>query len=177
MLQSFRIPSTTLAFGLAMAASIAGCGQTNFDNDVANLDRVAEVRDNANLTGDEKRQELRDLGFDEVDINGLLRADRTANQFGGTAETGLNKVADGLLNTMTPDEIQLYGDLVGEATFSDAQAQELLDLFMLNAIATRDQLKTFLEDNDIDSPAGLEVGEIQATFVDADPEDFIANLP
>lgn len=177
MRQSSPFRSNTLAIGFAVALSLVGCGQTNFDTDISNLDRVAEVRDNANLTGDEKRQELRDLGFDEVDINGLLRADRTANQFGGTAETGLNKVADGLLNTMTPDEIQLYGDLVGEATFSDAQAQELLDLFVLNAIATRDELKTFLEDNDIDSPAGLEVGEIQATFVDADPEDFIANLP
>lgn len=177
MLQSSRYRSWIIFVALPSGMLLSGCGQTNFDNDLSNLDRVAEIRDNANLTGEEKRQELRDLGFDEIDINGLLRADRTANQLGGTAETGLNKVADGLLNTMTPDEIQLYGDLVGEATFSDAQAQELLNLFVLNNIATRDQLKTFLEDNDIDSPAGLDVGEIQATFVDADPEDFIADLP
>lgn len=177
MVQSICFRSWAIAFVLPAALPLCGCGQTNFDSDISNLDRVAAIRDNANLTGDEKRQELRDLGFDDVNINGLLRSDRTANQFGGTAETGLNKVADGLLNTMTPDEIQLYGDLVGEATFSDAQAQELLNLLVLNGLATRDQLKTFLEDNDIDSPAGLEVGEIQATFVDADPEDFIANLP
>ena len=177
MLHRTRFRPATGGLALCGAFWLCGCGQTNFDNDISDLDRVAVIRDDANLTGDEKRQELRDLGFDEVDINGLLRADRTANQFGGTAETGLNKVADGLLNTMTPDEIQLYGDLVGEANFSDAQAQELVNLFVLNGITTRDQLKTFLEDNDIDSPAGLEVGEVQATFVDADPEDFIANLP
>lgn len=168
---------------ILMTASVsvglsAGCGQTHLPDAVdTNLARVGQIRDDANLTGQEKRDQLLELGLSDVDINGLLRATRTANQFGGTAETGLNKVANGQLNTMTPDEVQLYGDLVGEATFSDAQAQDLINLLILNGLATQDALKTFLEENDIDTPAGLNVGDVQATFVDAKPEDFLENLP
>jgi hypothetical protein len=158
---------------------LCGCGAVHFPAEVeaANLTDVNQIRNNANLTGQQKRDELSALGFDEVTINGLLRGDRTANQFGGTQNTAFDKVTGDVLLTLTPDEIQLYGDLTNATVFSDAQAQELSQLFIDNLIATVDELETWLTDNDIDSAAGLTDENVQAVFIDTDPDTLIPNLP
>lgn len=163
----------------ALLLALTGCGAVHFPNEVeaANLTEVNQIRNNANLTGQEKREQLQALGFDDVTINGLLRGDRTANQFGGTANTAFDKVTSGVLLTLTPDEIQLYGDLTNAAVFSDAQAQELSDLFIDNLIATTDELEAWLTDNDIDSASGLTDEDVQAVFIDTDPDSLIPSLP
>src|SRR5262245_2403967 len=146
--------------------ALSGCGTEHFPGEVdaANLTEVNQVRNNASLTGQEKRDQLRALGFDDVTINGLLRAERTANQFGGTENTAFDKVTGDLLLSMTPDEIQLYGDLTAATVFTDAQAQELSKLFIDNLIATVDELETWLNENDIDSPNGLTDENVQAVL-------------
>lgn len=158
---------------------LAGCGAVHFPGefDDADITNVNQIRNNANLTGQEKRDQLRGLGIDEVTINGLLRTERTANQFGGTENTAFDKVTGDLLLSMTPDEIQLYGDLTNATVFTDAQAQELSELFVDQLIASVDQLETWLTENDIDSANGLTDENVQAVFVDTDPDTLIPDLP
>ncbi|MBI5866303.1 MAG: hypothetical protein HZB38_17670 [Planctomycetes bacterium] len=163
---------------IVVAGALVGCGENVFpDAFDTSLTRVDGIRNNANLTGQEKRDQLAQLGLDEVTINGLMRSDRTANQFGGTANTAFDKVVAGYLDSLTPDEVQLYGDLTSEASFTDAQAQELVDLFKTNGILTAEQLGTWLDENDIDSRNNLDEGDVRTVFVTTDPNDLIESLP
>jgi hypothetical protein len=163
---------------LFTVTALHGCGQTFFPADSnTDLTRVNQIRNDASLTGQEKRDELQQLGLDDVTINGLLRAERTANQFGGTENTAFDKVSSDQLTALTPDEIQLYGDLTGKATFSDSQAQELATLLQLEGLGSIDLLKAWLEDNDIDSASGLTDDDVRKVFVETDPDSLIGNLP
>ena len=168
-----------LSLSPIVLAYLAGCGAVHFPGefDTADVTNVNQILSNANLTGQEKRDQLSGLGIDQVTINGLLRSERTANQFGGTENTAFDKVTGDLLLTMTPDEIQLYGDLTNATVFTDAQAQELSELFIDQVIATVEELETWLTENDIDSPNGLTDENVQAVFIDTDPDTLIPDLP
>lgn len=173
-----RLTQKFLWLAPAALAALAGCGTVHFPGEFdADLTQVNQIRNNADLTGQEKRDQLRALGIDDVTINGLLRGERTANQFGGTENTAFDRVTGDQLAAMTPDEIQLYGDLSSAATFTDAQAQELAELFLSQNLMEVEALKTWLEDNDIDSATGLTDEDVQAVFVDTDPDTLIPNLP
>jgi hypothetical protein len=173
-----RFIDTLLGLAPAALALLVGCGPVQIEGGFrTNQTEVNQIRNNADLTGQEQREQLAALGLDDVTINGLLRGERTANQFGGTENSAFDKVTGDQLTALTPDEVQLYGDLSSAATFTDAQAQELVDLLATQNLSTVDQLKTWLEDNDIDSATGLTDDDVKAVFVDTDPDTLIPNLP
>jgi len=163
---------------ILICAFASGCGQTHFphalDTTLTDTNRI--VNDNS-LTPDQKRAQLSALGIPDLTINALLRDVTNANQFGGTLESALNKVQGGQLDQMTPDEIQLYADATNQASFSDAQAQSLTDLYDQAGIHTRDELKDYLDNPASELPAGLNATDIRAVFVDFNPSDITSQLP
>lgn len=163
---------------LAGATMVAGCGlnESPFAFD-ANLTQVNRIRTDGTLTGQEKREALIDLGFDDLTINGILRDTRTANQFGGDLRTAFNKVVGGTMSEMTPDEIQLYADGTAVVQFSDSQAQTILDFFVDTAVDTRDDLEQVLDDDQVALPSTINEDNLRATFVTFDPNDLIDDLP
>lgn len=175
-----RVLAKRIVAGLAALAgtSLAGCGQANFDNAVnTDLTQVDRIRSDATLEPQEKRERLARMGFDEVTINALLRDVRLGNQFGGDLESALDKVVGGSYATLTPDEVQAYGDATDLTTFSDESAQAIADLFVDRSINTADELQEYLDD-----PARVISGQIDVTslsdvFVDFNPDDALDALP
>ena len=158
---------------------IAGCGQTNFGSEVLDTDLTATTRivNDADLTGDEKRQQLAALGIPDTTINALLRDDRTANQFGGTLETAFNKVTGDGFASLTPDEIQLYGDASEEVTYSDQQGQAIASLFREAEIDNANELERYLDTPGAEFPPDVDSTDLRAVFVDFNPDDVLDDLP
>jgi len=162
-------------FGLAW---LAGCGQTNFPDAVdSNLTAVDRIRNDATLEPQEKRDRLANLGFDEITINALLRDDRLANQFGGDLESALDKIIGGSYSTLTPDEVQAYGDATAVTTFSDEAAQRIADLFLNQSINSADQLSEYLDDPGRVLDPDIDETDLTEVFVDFDPDDALDALP
>lgn len=162
--------------GAALLAG--GCGQDFYP---ASLDvtsnAVDEIRDDSGLDAQEKRERLREFGLSELVINGLLRGERTGNQYGGTLTTAFDKVSDGVFATLTPDEIQLYGDASATRTYSDAEAQAVSDLFVVQVINTADELAEYLDNPAIELDAEIDAEDLRAIFVDLAPDDLLDRLP
>ncbi|MFN0136214.1 MAG: hypothetical protein ACKVS9_08875 [Phycisphaerae bacterium] len=165
-----------LMLGAAMIAAGCGLEESPFSIGV-NQTQVNRIRTDATTTGQEKREALRALGIDDLTINAILRDTRTANQFGGDLRTAFNKVVGGTLSEMTPDEVQIYGDATAVTTFSDSQAQTILDFFVDAAIDTRDDLEQVLDDDQIALPSTINEDNLRGTFVTFDPNDLIDDLP
>lgn len=169
-----------LLFSMPLLMTLPACGVNNNLLPAAEpeyLQRVNAIRDGS-LPPDQKRQELIDLGIDDpVVLNGILRGERLANQFAGTRESAFEKVVEELFTTMTPDEIQHYGDSAAEAgtaftgTFNDVQAQAMADFFRSNSIDSPDELQAFLDDPAKEVPAAITVTDLRTLFVDVDPQD------
>ncbi|MFO0838609.1 MAG: hypothetical protein U1D55_08760 [Phycisphaerae bacterium] len=171
---------------IAILAGIfcAGCGANNLPADftltTVDVDRIVN---DSTLTGAEKRDQLRAAGFSDTLINGLLRGDRTANQFGGTLRTAIEKVRDGQFAALTPDEVQLYGD-AGAATggpftgsISDEAAAAVTQLFANQQFADKDQIKAFLDDPANEVSSAIPNNLLRQLFVDESPDDVQSQLP
>jgi hypothetical protein len=165
-----------LLMSLTTAAALAGCGVTDIPGAVDTpLETVTQIVADTGLTSQEKREELRDLGFSDVLINGLLDADRLGNQFGGDLESARDKVIAETIDTMTPDEIQAYGDAIGPQ-FTDPVAQILSDTFRDEALNSQDAIEAWLDDPVNELPSSVNVDDVRTVFVDSDPDDVIDDL-
>jgi hypothetical protein len=158
--------------------SVVGCGQTEFGAALdATLAQVERIRGDESLEPREKRDALAEFGIDAVTINGLLQAERLANQFGGDLSSAFEKVSNDRLSEMTPDEVQYYGDATEVTTYGDAEAQAIVALFVDNNLDSRADLEGFLDDPATEVPAAIDETNLREVFVDTSLEDVRAKLP
>lgn len=155
---------------------LAGCGATFPAALALNTDDVDQIVNNDGLEPQEKRDELAALGVREVTINALLADETFANQFGGTLTTGREKVVAETFRELTPDEIQQYGDALGQP-YNDAQGQAIHDLFAEEFIDNPDELETFLDDPGTELDPAISDVDLRATFIDGDPDSILDELP
>lgn len=174
-----RIRSAAVAAAAGGLLFLIACGAQNLDTFLggATLDQVDDIRNDVALEPQEKRDALAGLGFDDVTINGILRAVEFGNQFGGTITTAFNKVVNGEMATLTPDEVQIYADESGAGSFSDDAARRLVEFFADNGVTTRESLGAVLDDPAVEFVSGLSEDTVRAVFVDFDPDDLIESLP
>jgi hypothetical protein len=164
--------------------AVAGCALAPLPGAPdTNLEEIAAITGNPNLTDAEKRQRLEDLGVEPVVINTFLKDEITANQFGGTLASALDKVVQGRLSEMTPDEVQLYTE--GAAVTPDGTVTSLDDkaaalsvaLFRKNGIDTLDELRAFLDDEANEVPNAIPENALRQIFLDVDPNEVRKQLP
>ena len=172
--------------GIAALALLLGACDVQLPNAFpTTLKDVDEIRNNSNLTAQEKRTALAALGFSPTVINALLTSERTANQYGGDLRSVYDKVKDERFNELTPDEVQLYGDEASDVddeisfTLTDEQAQAIVDFFQDNSVATRNELIAFLEDPVKVATISSEIPSdaLNDLFVDFDPDALLESLP
>jgi len=162
----------------------AACGQNIYPDafDPVLRDVNAIVND-ADLSGQEKRRRLEELGIDALTINALLRADRTANQFGGDLRSAFDKVTEERFTELSADEIQLYADAASEAVggpnfnLADDQAQAIVIFFGQNNLNSPDDVEAFLDDPVNEVPTTIPDNAVREIFVDFDPGDIADQLP
>ena len=160
-----RFLATTLAAIGVMVG--AGCGQLCYPDALdVTLEQVDLIRNSDTLTPQEQRDALAEYGLDPLTINGLLSSIRLANQFGGDLSSAYDKVVNDQLSSMTPDEVQYYGDATDEATLEDAEAQAIVDLFQDNEIDSLTELEEWLDNEANELPAGIDELNLRGVFVD-----------
>jgi hypothetical protein len=175
MKRKLLVARTLTVIGLALAV---GCGQTSFDAALApSLEEVEAIRDDDSLEPQEKRDALTDLGIDSVTINGLLKDERLANQFGGDLSSAYYKVVNGHFSEMTPDEVQYYGDATGQTTYADTEAQAIVDLFNERNIDSPQDLEGFLDDPLVALPTAIGESTLIAVFITTSTDDVRDELP
>ena len=173
-----RTPLAVTVLAAIVMTLAAGCGQTTFDDALgATLEQVDYIRGSGTLEPQEKRAALAEFGIDPVTINGLLQTERLANQFGGDLSSAYDKVANDQLDQMTPDEVQYYGDATDLTTYSDAEAQAVVDFFNENGIESVDELETALDDPTIGLPTTIDETDLRGVFIDTSLDDVRDKLP
>ncbi len=166
----------TILFGTTLSLAV-GCGQSEFPAALdATLEQVDDIRNDESLEPQEKRDALAAFGIDPVTINGLLRAERLANQFGGDLSSAFEKVSNDRLSEMTPDEVQYYGDATEVTTYGDAEAQAIVELFADNNLNSRADLEDFLDDPATEVPAAIDEANLREVFVDTSLQDVRTKL-
>lgn len=161
-----------------LLSAVTGCGSNAVQSVLPPLlQDVSEIRGDTGMSAQEKREALGELGLDATTINGILVAERTGNQYGGTLTTAYNKVVAQTFTTMTPDEVQLYGDATATASFTDIDARDIVALFGTENINTPDELTAFLDNPGIEIPDGIGEEDLRGVFVDTDPDSLIDLLP
>lgn len=174
------VASITCWFSL-LAAS--GCGLTSapdaIDSYTVDVDRI---RNDTTLSAQQRRVQLRELGLTDTTINGLLRSERTGNQYGGDLRSAYDKVHGDTYNTMTPDEVQLFGDAARSANgpsfqFTDAQAQAIADLFRNQDLRSATDVTTYVNNPDVEIPDAIPDGALTQLFVDFDETEILDQLP
>ena len=181
----------TVCLGMLLSAALllSGCPLDNYPTLAgepnANITAIDRIRNNTNLTPQQQRQQLADLGFDAVTINALLSSVRLANQYGGDLRTAYTKVTSNQFNRMTPDEVQIYGD---EATavdpngtlqisLTDPQAQAIVNLFTSANIQNKSDLSAYLADPANVIPSTIPANTLKPLFIDFDPQKLLPKLP
>jgi hypothetical protein len=169
---------------LLMLAPLAGCSTVTVgaavNSTIGDTNTIVQA---GNLTAQEKRDLLTELGYTQVEINGLLRTDRIGNQFGGDLTSAYEKAAAGQLSTLTPDEVQIYADGASAAdpdvgtSFDDNEARLIVDLFNEYDLNTGEELGEFFDDSPELVPEGLDAEDLRTVFVDFDPDDLRDELP
>lgn len=163
---------------------LAGCLPELYpDTTPATLREINRIRNDTSLTAQQKRTALEALGITPLTINGLLRSERTANQFGGTLRTAYNKVVEPDLRKLTPDEVQLYGDGASEVSstinvaFTDTAALAIVEFLRAEDLQTPTELAAFLDDSNNTVPARVDIANLRAVFVNFTPTDILPILP
>ncbi len=168
-----RFLATTLAAIGVMVG--AGCGQPCYPDALdVTFEQVDLIRNSDTLEPQEMRDALAEYGLDPVTINGLLREIRLANQFGAEYSPPLrcayDKVTGNQLSSMTPDEVQYYGDATDQVTLEDAEAQAIVDLFQdlfpEDSADWQTELEEFLDDPASELPDGIDELNLRSVFVD-----------
>ena len=149
-----------------------GCGQVFYPAALGlSLEDVQEIINNDSLDAQEKRERLADNGIDEVVINGLLKDERLANQFGGDLESAYDKVVGDQMTEMTPDEVQYYGDATDQTTYDDTEAQAIVDFFIDNEIDSLTELEDYLDDDTQEIPSAIDETNLRSVFIDTSTDD------
>ncbi|MEW6250401.1 MAG: hypothetical protein AB1716_07125 [Planctomycetota bacterium] len=170
----------------AAAILLTGCPPENYPNVVGTtISEVDRVRNDEDLTPQQKRDSLAQQGFAPTTINALLSTERLANQFGGDLRTAYVKVTGGQLLDMTPDEVQIYGDEASGVTdtdqldvvIEDAEAQAIVTLFQQNRIRTPEDLSDFLANPDSVIPSDIPPDVLRPLFIEFDPDLLLPELP
>ncbi|GAG03517.1 unnamed protein product, partial [marine sediment metagenome] len=166
------------------ALALSGCTPDRFANSLppstADVNRITTDED---LSAQEKRVHLQNIGVPPDVVNGLLRDERLGNQFGGDLRAAYDKVAGGRFTELTPDEVQLYADAasasgaVVESELGDDVAQAVADLFVNENIDDVDELSVFLADPTSEVPGPIPENLLRDLFVDLDPSSLISELP
>jgi len=151
---------------------------------------IQAIRNDSDLTPQEKRAGLEALGLSPLIINGILIEERTGNQYGGDLRTAYNKITGGQFDELTPDEVQILADTAtdldddvdaidGLDELTDAQAQTIVTFFQSNDITSKEDLIVFLEDplNVAMIPSDIPDGALDALFVEFDTDLLIDELP
>ena len=171
----------SLMFSLAIFGLLAlgvGCGWRPYPASlVVNAETIDAIIADGTLDPQQKRDALAALDIDEVTINGLLRDERLANQFGGTLRGAYDKVVDEQMNTMTPDEIQLYGDATGIVEYDDDEAQAIVDFFEEAEITSADELEEYLDDVTQELPSDINDSDLSGVFIDTDTDVVLDEIP
>lgn len=168
------------------AAFMTGCGV-----DVSALpdripvfaENVTPIINDSGLSSQEKRDRLGELGLDPVTINGLLQADRTGNQFGGTLRSSYDKVAGSRFSELTPDELQIYTDAARAAgasitiTLTDEQAQAMRDVLVDENLNSTSDVEAYIADPGNEIPAVLPADAFTQVFISLDPDTVLQQLP
>jgi hypothetical protein len=167
----------TALSGITLMLAV-GCGQTQFPAALgATLEQVDGIRNDDTLEPQEKRNALAEFGIDPVTINGLLPDERLANQFGGSLSSAFEKVSQDRLTELTPDEVQYYGDATEVTTYSDAEAQAIVEFFNDNEIDSRAGLEDELDSPETELPAAIDETNLREVFVNTSLEDVRDKLP
>lgn len=176
-MKSTKFLSASLMFALSCFVFATGCGQTYFPDALpVSLETVDEIRNSDTLTPAEMRSQLADYGIDDVTINGLLSAVRLADQFGGDLQSAYDKVVDGQLSQMTPDEVQYYGDATAITTYTDSEAQAIVDFFTDEEIDTVAELETFLDESADQLPDDIDEENLRSVFIETSTDDVLAKI-
>jgi hypothetical protein len=166
-----------------LVAGLIGCDRQFPNQFPASIQEVDQIVKDTDLTPQEKRERLESLGLTPAVINALLRDDETGNQYGGDLTSAFAKIVQGRLNELTPDEVQIYAEAARETpggptvTFSDAQAQLVVDLFVDNGLRTLAQVGAFLSNTSNELPKDLTRDSLTRLFVDFDPNNVRGQLP
>lgn len=151
-----------------LAAFGAGCGREFFPDALPlTADEVDAIVSSSVLEPQEKRNQLSASGLDEVTINTLLRNERLANQFGGDLSVALEKVENDSFSTLTPDEIQYFGDATTVAVYTDEEALAIAELFDDYQIDSATDLTDFLDDPATELPSAIDETNLRGVFIDA----------
>lgn len=167
-----------------VAPLLFGCPLEDFPNEIpAVQNQVDRIVDDTTLTPQEQRDALAALGLSATAINGLLDDVELGNQFGGTPRSAHDKVVAGTFTTLTPDEVQLYGDLVSGVVsgvsyqLTDQEAAAVVSLLNQEALNDATALAAFLDDPNSDIPPSIPDGFLEDVLVTADPQDAAVALP
>ena len=166
------LATTVAAIGVMVGA---GCGQPCYPDALdVTLEQVDLIRNSDTLEPQEMRDALAEYGLDPVTINALLSDIRLANQFGADYSPPLtcayDKVTGDQLRSMTPDEVQYYGDATDQATLTDAEAQAIVDLFQDNEIDSLTGLEEWLSEPANELPEEIDEVNLRGVFVDTSTE-------
>jgi len=164
---------------------LSACNVSVPDAVPPDLQDVTRIRDNADLTAQQKRAQLADLGLSTTLINAVLQDERLGNQYGGDLRTAYEKVTDGRLNALTPDEVQIYADEASDTDsgftydLTDEEAQAIVSFFKNNRIATQDDVSAFLDDpaKSVNISKDIPENSLRDLFVDFDTSKLIEKLP
>ncbi len=168
-----RLLQFLAACGLAGLVAGVGCGSFTIYGALPittnDLDQL--VRNDA-LEPQEKRDQLAGLGIDPLTINALLQDERLGNQFGGDLDSALDKLIHETWVELTPDEVQFYGDVTAVTTYSDAEAQAIVDFFRENEVNSADALTELLDSPNTVVPSDIDETNLREVFVNTDPQDI-----
>lgn len=177
------MPRLIAFLGLFMAALAGGCPPEDFNRALPiTQQQIDEITSNTSLDPYEQRQQLEALGVPPSTVNALFADQRTANQFGGDLRTAYNKVIAPALMILTPDEIQIYGDLASsvstdvDAELTDSEALAVTNFFQANGFNSSAALENYL-DRGGEVPDTIPDGVLEALFVDFDPALLLPELP
>jgi len=172
-----RLKNSLTVFSGAVFLMFAGCGQTWYPDALGlSQEDLSEISSSDSLGPQQMRDALAAYGIDDVTINGLLSSVRLANQNGGDLASAYEKVVSGQLSTMTPDEVQLYGDATALTTYTDIEAQVIVDYFEDNAIKTIEDLEELLRTNADELPAIIDETNLRNVFNEASTTDVLNKL-
>jgi hypothetical protein len=178
---------TIFAAGAILAGLLlVGCPAENYPNQVpATLTDINRIVNSTTLDPQEQRSELEALGVTDSTINAFLSSIRLANQYGGNLRSAYNKVVNGQFTSLTPDEVQIYGDQASlvdpnhalQVNLSDDEAQAVVNFFQDNNIPSKDALSAWLSEAGNTPPTTIPSGVLKALFVDFDPKLLLPKLP
>jgi len=169
---------------IGAAFLVGGCPPENYENMApATLTDINKIRNDDDLTARQKRTQLEALGLSPLIVNALLQSERLANQYGGDLRTAYTKVIEPDYQSLTPDEIQIYGDGASSVdttltiALTDEEAQAVYDFFEDEDISSPQDLGAFLDDTTNTVPSTIPSGVLRSLFVNFDSSLLLPELP